>query len=98
MPGTPQRFTVGLIQMAMSPDSKDNLHRAAVRIEQAAGQGAKLVCLPELFCSPYFCQREDAALFDLAEAVPGPTTEALAKVARRLRVVIIAPVFERRAA
>ncbi|HEV2177008.1 MAG TPA: carbon-nitrogen hydrolase [Terriglobia bacterium] len=98
MPGAPQRFTVGLIQMAMSPSAKDNLRRAVALIKQAARQGAQLVCLPELFRSPYFCQREDAALFDLAEPVPGPTTQALGKVARRLGVVIIAPVFERRAA
>ena len=64
-------------------------------IAQAARKGAQVICLPELFCSPYFCQREDVALFDLAEPFPGPTTDALAAVAREHAVVIIAPVFER---
>jgi N-carbamoylputrescine amidase len=95
---TPSRYTVGLVQMAMSSDPSENLARAVARIEEAAGRGAQVICLPELFRTPYFCQREDATQFDLAEPVPGPTTEALAAVARRLGVAIIAPVFERRAA
>ena len=70
-------FTVGLIQMACSPDPDDNLLRAVEKVRAAAKQGAQMVCLPELFRTQYFCQREDAALFDLAEPVPGPTTEAL---------------------
>jgi N-carbamoylputrescine amidase len=95
---TPERkFTVGLVQMALSKDTKDNLAKAVARIEEAAKNGAEVICLPELFRSQYFCQREDTAAFDLAEPVPGPTTEALAAVAKKLRVVIIAPVFERRA-
>ncbi len=83
--------------MAMTPDPRENLARAISRLEEAARAGAQLICLPELFRSQYFCQREDAASFDLAESVPGPTTEALARVARQQRVVVIAPVFERRA-
>jgi N-carbamoylputrescine amidase len=92
------KFTVGLIQMAASADAKENLPRAVSFVEQAAGLGAEVVCLPELFGYQYFCQREDAALFDLAESVPGASTEALGKVAREKKVTVIAPVFERRVA
>ncbi|MGH9702381.1 MAG: carbon-nitrogen hydrolase [Candidatus Acidiferrales bacterium] len=95
---TRNKFKVGLVQMSMSKDPADNLNRAIARVEEAARGGAQVVCLPELFRSQYFCQREDAALFDLAEPVPGPTTEALAAAARKAKVVLIAPVFERRAA
>ena len=95
---SPSKFAVGLIQMAASNDSKANLQRAVSFVEQAAKLGAKVVCLPELFRSQYFCQKEDAALFDLAESVPGPSTDALGKIAREKKVTIIAPVFERRTA
>jgi len=91
-------FTVGLVQMACAADPQENLQRALARVEEAARAGAQVVCLPELFRSRYFPQREDAASFDLAEPVPGPTTEAMAQAAKKLGVVIIAPVFERRAA
>ncbi len=94
---SPKKFTIALVQMACSPDPAENLARGRARVEEAARAGAALVCLPELFRSQYFCQREDAALFDLAEPVPGPTTEALGRVAREMGVVVIAPVFERRA-
>jgi N-carbamoylputrescine amidase len=90
-------FKVGLVQMAMSPDLGENLSRAVARVRDAAAAGAEVVCLPELFRSPYFCQREDPALFDLAEPVPGPSSEALGRVARELGVAVVAPVFERRA-
>src|SRR3989442_291439 len=90
-------YKVGLVQMAMSRDPDQNLRAAVAKVAEAAGAGARLVCLPELFRSLYFAQREDAALFDLAEPVPGPTTEALGRAARRAGVVVIAPVFERRA-
>ena len=92
-----RKFTVGLVQMAMEADPAANLARGLARVEAAARAGAQLVCLPELFRSQYFCQREDPSFFDLAEPVPGPTTEALARLARALKVVVIAPVFERRA-
>jgi N-carbamoylputrescine amidase len=92
-----QRFTVGLVQMAMSAEPQRNLDKAAANVEEAARRGAEVVCLPELFRSPYFCQREDAALFDLAEPVPGPSTERLSDVARKAGVVVVAPVFEKRA-
>ena len=92
------KFTVALVQMAASTDANENLLRAVSFVEQAAGLGAQVICLPELFRSRYFCQKEDASLFDLAESVPGVSTEALGKIAREKKVTIIAPVFERRAA
>jgi len=94
----PHKFSVALVQMAVKEDPAQNLKRAVARIEEAAAAGAQVVCLPELFTSQYFCQREDISAFDLAEAVPGPTTEAVAKAARGLRVAVIVPLFERRAA
>jgi len=94
---TLRKFSVALVQMALGKDPDKNLRRAVTKIEEAARKGANLVCLPELFRSRYFCQTEDADAFDLAEPVPGPTTEALGKVAKKLSVVLIAPVFERRA-
>ena len=92
------KFTVGLVQMKSSADADENLNRAVSFVEQAAEMGAQVVCLPELFRSEYFCQREDASLFDLAEPVPGPSTEALGRIAREKKITVIAPVFERRAA
>ena len=91
-------FKVGLVQMAASPDANQNLARAVSFIEQAADLGAQVVCLPELFRSQYFCQREDASLFDLAESVPGPSTRDIGKVARAKKITVVAPIFERRAA
>ncbi|MBI5683643.1 MAG: carbon-nitrogen hydrolase [Verrucomicrobia bacterium] len=88
---------VGLVQMACPPDPAANLKKAMARVGEAARRGARIVCLPELFRSQYFCQEEDYAHFKLAEAVPGPTTGALARLAKKLRVAIVAPVFERRA-
>jgi N-carbamoylputrescine amidase len=93
-----QNFRVGLVQMRMSTDAADNVARAAAKVGEAAAAGAEVVCLPELYRSPYFCQREDAALFDLAESVPGPSTEAMAAAARRAGVAVVVPIFERRAA
>lgn len=92
------KFTVGLVQMSCGPDLDQNLQKAAAKVKESARRGAQLICLPELFRSQYFCQREDVALFDLAETIPGPTTEALQEVARESRVAVIAPIFERRAA
>jgi N-carbamoylputrescine amidase len=93
-----RKFTIGLIQMACLPDPQENLRRAESRVEAAAEAGAEVICLPELFRTQYFCQREDAALFDLAEPVPGPSTQALGRIAKEKQVVVIAPIFERRAA
>jgi N-carbamoylputrescine amidase len=91
-------FKVGLVQMSMSGDAGRNLDKAVARVKEARKAGADVVCLPELFRSQYFCQREDASLFDLAEPVPGPTTEALGRAAKEAGAVVVAPVFERRAA
>jgi N-carbamoylputrescine amidase len=93
-----RKYNVGLVQMRMGPDPEANLEAAIEHIRQAARLGANIVCLPELFQAQYFCQREDIRLFDLAEPIPGPTTARLAEVARKLRVVIVASLFERRAA
>lgn len=90
-------FTVGLVQMAMSKTPADNLARACTFVEQAAKDDAQVICLPELFCSQYFCQREDAELFNLAETIPGPSTAALGKVAAAHKVTVIASLFEKRA-
>ena len=95
---TPSPHKVGLVQMSMSPDPETNLQKALALVADASVRGAEVICLPELFRSLYFCQREDPASFDLAEPVPGPTTEALRAAARERQVVLIAPVFERRAA
>jgi N-carbamoylputrescine amidase len=91
------QFTVGLIQMSCSPDPDENLRRACDKVREAAKRGAQLVCLPELFRAQYFCQREDTALFDLAEPIPGPSSEALSAIARELKIVIVASIFEKRA-
>ena len=90
-------INVGLVQMSMAADADENLRKAVARVAEAKGRGADVVCLPELYRSPYFCQKEDARLFDLAEPVPGPSTEALGRAAREAGVVVVAPIFERRA-
>ncbi len=88
---------VTLIQMSCSPDPRENLEKAIARIEEAASRGAQIVSTQELFRSPYFCQSEDHENFKLAEPIPGPTTEALARVAEARQIVIVASLFERRA-
>ena len=95
---TQNNLTIALVQMACGAVSQENLVAAVAKVEEAAVRGAGVVCLPELFRSQYFCQTEDPALFDLAEQVPGPSTEALGRVAGQLNVVMIVPVFERRTA
>jgi N-carbamoylputrescine amidase len=84
--------------MRCSPDPEENLRRATAMLLEAAGQGANVACLPELFRSQYFCQVEDAARFELAEPIPGPTTEALASIARETAMVVVGSIFEKRAA
>jgi N-carbamoylputrescine amidase len=91
-------YRIGLVQMSCSPDPDANLDKAADRVREAAREGANVVCLPELFRAQYFCQREDIALFDLAERIPGPSTDRLSAIAREEKVVVIASLFERRAA
>jgi len=92
-----RKYVVGLVQMHMSPDPVANLASAMNHVREAARLGANIVCLPELFRAQYFCQREDIRLFDLAEPIPGPSTNALAELARELRVAVVASLFERRA-
>jgi N-carbamoylputrescine amidase len=91
------KFTVALVQMSMGPDPDANFASAVQRIREAARRGAQVVCLPELFRTQYFCQRQELALFDLAEEIPGPSTQKLAEVARDLGVAVVASLFERRA-
>jgi N-carbamoylputrescine amidase len=90
------RFVVGLVQMAVGTNPKENVNRAVAKVAEAASLGAQIICLPELFRSRYFCQKEDVSSFDLAESLPGPTTVALTRVARERNVAVIVPVFERR--
>jgi N-carbamoylputrescine amidase len=91
------KFKVGLVQMGMSNDPAANLDKALRKVEEAATKGAQVVCLPELYRSPYFCQKEEHAQFDLAETVPGPSSEALGEAAKRLGVAVVVPIFEKRA-
>jgi N-carbamoylputrescine amidase len=95
---TPRQIKVGLVQMRCSANPDENVSRALDFVRAAARDGAQLVCLPELFRTRYFCQSEDHAHFDLAEPIPGPTSEALQKIAREAGVVIVGSLFERRAA
>src|SRR5580693_3550357 len=92
------KFTIGLIQMSCSLDPRENFATAEARVREAASRGAQIICLQELFRSQYFCREENADLFELAESIPGPSTEALSRLARDLNVVIIGSLFERRAA
>ena len=91
-------FTLGLIQETVSTDAQRNVDLTIERIREAAARGAQIVCLQELFNAPYFCKVTDAERFDLAEPIPGPTVEAMQRVAKELAVVIVVPIFERRAA
>jgi len=93
-----EKLTVGLLQRKCSTDPAANFARTVEAIREAAKRGGQIICLEELFRSQYFCREENAECFDLAEAIPGPTTEALSKLARELGVVIVASIFERRAA
>ena len=92
-----QKFNVGLVQMSTTSDPDKNLQRAIDKVHQASARGAQIVCLPELFQTQYFCQREDSSLFDLAQPIPGPVTARLAALAKQLRIVLIASLFEKRA-
>jgi N-carbamoylputrescine amidase len=91
------KFRIGLVQMACSPDPAENLEKAVWKVRQAAGSGAQVICLQELFRSQYFCREENAELFELAEPIPGPSTETLGKIAAECKVVIVASLFEKRA-
>jgi len=92
-----KKFKIGLIQIALGKDTDKNLQKAIDWISKAAKKGAQVICLPELFRSQYFCQSENIDYFNLAESIPGPSTEAISKVAKQKKVVVIVPVFEKRA-
>src|SRR5262245_40505745 len=96
MPRSP--FRLGLIQMSCSPDPADNLAKAESRIREAAARGAQIVCVQELFRSQYYCREECAELFNLDEPIPGPTSVSFERLARKLGIVIVGSVFERRLA
>jgi len=98
MRATRPPFRVALIQMRCSTDPADNLSRASEMLREAAAKGARVACVPELFMGPYFCQSEEADTFDLAEPIPGPTTEALGRLAKETGMVIVGSIFERRTA
>lgn len=91
------KIKVGIVQSSCSKDVNNNLEKAIEGIKKAASEGAQIVCLQELFTSLYFCDVEDYDNFNLAEPVPGPTTDILSKVAKEYKVVIIASLFEKRA-
>jgi len=90
------KYSIALLQLAFSADVDDNLKKTVDWTEKAATQGAQVICLPELYRSQYLCQSEDSRLFDLAETIPGPSTEAFQKVAKKKAVSIIVPLFEKR--
>jgi N-carbamoylputrescine amidase len=93
----PAKIKVGLIQTTVEHDKPRHVQKTLERVREAAARGAKLICLQELFASPYFCQVEDSASFDLAEPIPGPTSQAVCDCARELGVSIVVPLFEKRA-
>jgi N-carbamoylputrescine amidase len=93
----PQKFNAGLIQIGLSKNPEDNLKKAVSWINKAAKQGAQVICLPELFRSQYFCQKEDIKNFELAETIPGSTTEAIGKAAKKNKVAVVTSIFEKRA-
>lgn len=90
------KVNIGLVQMSCTANKQENLDKAILKIKEAASGGAQIVCLQELFTSLYFCDEEDYQHFQLAESIPGPSTEALSKVAKDTGVVIIASLFEKR--
>jgi len=94
---TTRPFTVGIIQDSASPDSAATLEASVARVREAASRGAQIVCLKELFNSPYFCKSQKCERFDIAEPIPGPTTDVMQKLAKELEVVIIVPIFEKQA-
>lgn len=87
---------IGLVQMACQEDARANMKEAEEGIRKASGKGAQIICLQELFQTPYFCQVEDYEQFKLAEEIPGPATEAMSRLASELGVVLIVPLFEKR--
>ena len=95
---TSRPFTVGIIQDSASSDASATVEASITRIRQAAALGAQIICLKELFNAPYFCKSQKCERFDIAEPIPGPTTDIMQKLAKELDVVLIVPLFERQAA
>jgi N-carbamoylputrescine amidase len=93
-----KKFTIGLVQMRSTSVPEENLAHAIEKIREASGRGAQIICMDELFRGEYFCRTEDADLFNLAEPIPGPATDSLAKIAKESKVVLVVSLFERRAA
>ena len=91
-------YDIAVIQMRSESSVSANREKLLSKVAEAVRRGAKVICTQELFCSDYFCQREDPDIFDLAEPIPGPTTDAIMPLARQLGVVVIASLFERRQA
>ena len=94
---TSQPFTVGIIQDSASGDARATLDASVARVREAAARGAQIICLKELFNAPYFCKSQQSERFDIAESIPGPTTEVMQKLAKELDVVLIVPLFEKQA-
>ena len=92
------KFTIAGIQLSFSAKPEDNEKKTLNWVKKAAKQGAQIICLPELYRSQYFCQKEDFSLFDLAETIPGPSTKIFQKAAKENKVAIVLPIFEKRAA
>jgi len=91
------KFTIAGLQLSFSAKPEENEKKAITWVRKAAKKGAQVICLPELYRSQYFCQKEDSSLFDLAEPIPGPSTKAFQKAAKENKVAIIVPIFEKRA-
>jgi N-carbamoylputrescine amidase len=96
MTATDEQFRVALVQMRCNAEPEANVEKASRMVRQAAEQGVQIICLPELFRSLYFCQRQDPRFFDLAEPIPGPTSERLGRLAGELGIVLAASLFEKR--
>lgn len=91
-----KKYSIGLIQMQVSESPDENMKKGEHFVREAAARGAQVICLPELYRSQYFCQKEDIELFDLAETIPGPSTELFGRLAAELGVSIVVPLFEKR--
>src|SRR3954452_8380425 len=94
---TSKPFRVGIIQDSASPDMQATIDASVTRIREAAARGAQIICLKELFNAPYFCKSQKCERFDIAEPIPGPTTDVMQQLAKELEIVLIVPLFERQA-
>src|SRR5688572_33320473 len=95
---TSSPFTIGVIQQRVAVDAEATVAEAIEDIREAAGRGAQVILLQELFDAPYFCKVTDAERFDLAETIPGPTVERMRRLATELGIALVVPIFEKRAA